>query len=213
MKRILLLLVLFIAGLQLGRTQSQTKPFIVKVKGACSYTPKVIGKTIGLKLQVDENKCDPNTGYLSLEDRLYHFEEALRTKNIDFASFERSWNSKRRGSMITEIYSYSGSEQQVFDIADIAHGQGFQVTGISELYAEKTLEEQDQHAICALEKATEKAKLIAKDMGYENCELISVDDYTSTGNMSLDYLMATMSMSDILSGGSSYSIFGYYKLY
>lgn len=191
----------------------QSHKLNLKVLGSCpSGTPR-IGQTITIKLVVDRNKCDPMTGFVSMEDKVFHFEEALRAKGIQFSEFNRSIKSGTSGTVDTEIYSYDGDDSQIEDVIEIAKNQQIKINNLRNRYEPRTLEDQDESAICALQEATRKAEYIAKSLGYENCELTSVDD-DSSGAMSLEAMLMAMTLQDFGdSSGSSYSIIGYFEVY
>lgn len=186
----------------------------LKVYAVCSTMAELTGKIITIKFEVDLNKCDPKTGFVSMEEKLFHFEESLRTKGIDFDRFDRSFNSRVSKTHEYEVFSFSGTEQEIEDVIEIVKDQEVSINSIKSTFEEKNLEDQDDSAICALQKAIDKAEYIAKSLGYEHCTLRSVDDETSGGGYSdLAMLLATMSISDVLSGSSSYSIIGYFDMY
>jgi len=186
----------------------------LKVFGNCTSFGEIIGKKITVKLSVDKNKCDPETGFISMEDKIYHFEQTIKSKGIQFSKFKRSLESKTVGTVHSEIFNFSGTEVEVDNVIQIARNQEIEVSNYSNKYKPKRLEDQDISAICALENAIQRAQFIAKNLGYENCELISVDDDTSSGSSaSFMQLFSMLDLSDLMSGGSSYSIVGNFILY
>lgn len=192
----------------------QSKRMNLKVYGTCSSVSEKIGKKITLKIIVDRNKCDPEIGFISLDDKLFHLEESLVAKGINFSEFERSFKSGIKRNIETEIYSYVGQEKQIEEIIGLAKNQEIEISSIIDLFSKKSLKDQDEKAICALRDVIEKAEFISKSLGYENCDLKSVDDDTSgVGISSLSSMLASMSYAEILSGGSVYSIVGYFEVY
>lgn len=193
--------------------QSQSAGVELKVYGSCAYIPKKVGQTIKIEIVVDKNKCDPETGFQSIEDILFHFDGALKAKGIAFSEFTRLIaESKTKGTTQTVIYTYSGTEQEIESIAELAGNQEIQVKNVQYKYEERALEDQDDNAICALEDATSRAKHIAKVLGYKECILRAVDDETS----SMSYWGSSYSLltrEQMLGGANTYGILGYFELY
>lgn len=198
-----------------GITYSQNPIVSLTVSGSCSSTPDRVGRSITLKFEVDKNKCDPLIGFISMEDKLYHFEESLKSKAINFSEFKRSFESKMTGSIQTEIYKYTGNDEDIEHVIDIAKNQEVEISKINDSYEKKNLEDQDVSANCALQDAIDRANYISKNLGYKHCKLISVDDDTSgVLSESLADLLAIMSTNDFLGGGgSTYSIVGHFEMY
>jgi len=203
----------FLLLVSVATIHSQASKVNLKVFGTCASIPEKLGQTVTLEISVDKNKCDPETGFISIEDVLHHFRDALKARGLSFSEFERSMvDSKNEGTKQTEVYSYNGTEKEVDAIVELAQNQEIRVKRLRNRYEERTLEGQDETAICALEDATQRAEHIAKALGYENCLLRSVDDETSDIN-SFRSSLSLMSVDQILGGASSYGIIGYFVVW
>ena len=193
---------------------AQAQVVQLKIQGSCSFVPEKIGQTIQLKIIVNKNKCDPEKGFFNMEERLVVFSDALRAEGVNFNRFKSSFESSRTNVEEIEILSYSGSKKEIEKVVDVARRLEIQIVSLNFDYSSRNLEEQDQSAICALKDAKNKAEKIAKELGLKNCVLRAIDDDTSgTRSLSLDLLLNRLSRDAILSGASTYSIFGYFELY
>ena len=205
----ILLLVLFQAILS-----SQNNGTELLVLGSCSYVPEVKGQKITLHFIVDNSSCDPLNGYISMTEKKYHFEQGLSAKGIKFSDFKRSWKSNHVKMIETEIYSFVGESKEIDKVAEVAKNQYIKIKNVQKVYEEKTLESQDENAICALNEAIRKAEVIAKDLGFENCELLYVDDDTNKYSRSSLYAaLYFMPIEDLLNNAGTYNIVGYFQLY
>ncbi len=213
MRKTLLFLMLLSLSSGLLSQANRTK---LKVYGVCPVAQEKIGETITLAFTVDKSKCDPEIGFVSMEQLLFHFEDALKVKGIDFSAFKKAMVSQVNGTVQTDEYSYVGTEQEIQDIVQICKNQEIRVKNIRARYPKITLEDQDERAICALKEVMRKAKVISSEMGYQNCDLVGIDDDSSPEGMSnLIALIMSMNLTELFggSGGSTYSIIGHFELY
>ena len=186
----------------------------LKVYGVCVTPYEEVGKSLRFEIKVDKNKCDPETGYISMEDRVYHLEEALKSKNIDFSELKKSIHSKQEGTVLTERYDFSGSDQEVARLVEVLQNHEMSITTYGNKYKDSKLEDQDAYAICALEDVISKAKLIANHLGYKKYELIGVDDNSSNqSKYSMIDFIDVSNFEKVYMGSSMYSIIGYFDLY
>lgn len=209
MKKYLLICSLVIIG---STVYSQTQPITLKVYQVCKSDRPLESQSIDIKFVVEKDKCDPNIGYISMEDRLYHFEDALKSRNINFSSFKRSiTKSFKKENSEVEHFNFTGSEAELDVVIELSNNQGAEISNFRNNYLKMPLEEQDNSAICALEKAVSKAQFIANSLGYKNCKLIAVDDDSSSGGYISSYISSFGS--EYTSPSSSYSIIGYFEVY
>ncbi len=208
-----LIIILFISTILASNLHGQERQTSLKVYGICSYENEKIGQKITCKIKVDNNKCDPEVGFISIEEKIYHFEEALKAKDINFKQFTRSIDSKVKGSKEIEIFKYRGSDNEIAAIIDICKNQGIEISGFGNIYEKNKLSDQDNRAICALQDAMAKAEIIANELGYEHVELVGVDDDSSSVKAGSIFLTTGISISSMLGGAGAYSIIGHFKAY
>lgn len=201
--------------LLLGSGYSQTEEKVaLQVMAKCERLGEVNGQEMTILFEENRNKCDPEIGYLSIEDLLQHFFESLEAINIDKNRFERSIiKSDRTKIWRREYYSIRGTIEEIKSIEKIVEDQLLTVEELRPTFVEYKLEDQDERAICAINRAVERANIIANNLGYKNCVLVSVDDDTSSALDLTIYVEMLLSMPAIEAGGSTYSIVGNFEMY
>lgn len=165
------------------------------------------GYIIQVYFEENSDKCDPNTGFVSLEQQKIHFEEALKIKNIDFKDFKRNFPINIETPQ-REYYTYiANTEKQVDQIKNICINQFLNLNKFREDFSNYTLRDQDIAALEALKKTEQRAHNIAAHLGYSEVELMSIDDVTSRPYLGFREAGILMSQSMI-----SYDILANYRL-
>ena len=193
---------------------------VVQVMGFCAHFREYDKFNIDIVFGENKDKCDPAIGFISIEDQKIHFAESLALKNISFEDFGLNLTgSFAKNDDFTRIEAYNYITQDTTEIAYIAKVAEEQFIEVSNVGNPRQLDDfttQDKAAICAIEDATKRAQLIADHLGYKNCDLVSVDDDTTSRNYTATYIiMQAFRRKKSLTSGypSAYSIIGNYKMY
>lgn len=195
---------------------------VLQVVGFCGSAKDSDEYQLTLQFSENKNQCDPATGFVSIENQKVHFEESLGLKNISFSDFKIDIaHSIKKNSKYTGIEAYTyitKDSSEVSYITKIAQQQFVEITNVGFPRRLSDLASQDEAAICALKDATERAELLSKHLGYENCQLVSVDDETSIMNTTAMRILLESFRADTRAGKrvkypSTYSIIGNYKMY
>ncbi|MEE9439191.1 MAG: hypothetical protein V3V14_09345 [Saprospiraceae bacterium] len=188
-------------------TFAQKDTLYLKIKSNHFMGNETSGYIIQVYFEENSDKCDPNTGFVSLEQQKIHFEEALKIKNIDFKDFKRNFPINIETPQ-REYYTYiANTEKQVDQIKNICINQFLNLNKFREDFSNYTLRDQDIAALEALKKTEQRAHNIAAHLGYSEVELMSIDDVTSRPYLGFREAGILMSQSMI-----SYDILANYRL-
>ncbi len=142
---------------------------------------------IDVTFKENNNKCDPEIGYITLEEKEYDFEKDLiasgiafdrsniRTELKDLADKNRSSTYRHTSTDLDELH-------KVYDLAIANFADAYEVNAI---FRAHSFEQEDDKAVSALKHAMHKAKTIAKGLAKDNVEVVGIDDLTSVSVMAL----------------------------
>lgn len=188
----------------------------LKIYAACPYEKEVTGEQIQVTFTVDKSRCDPEIGFISMDEKIYIFQDAMKEIDIDFKDFNRVLYGRSNGNNEIQNWHFEGSNEEIERIVKLSDERGFHLKNWNAVYGKRTLEDQDEYAICALKHTQEQAKRIAAKLGYKNCDLIGIDDDSSVvGFGNTQYLFQQFDFtnpSTFMSRGA-YSIIGHFEVY
>lgn len=155
---------------------------VIEVRGTYYYSPKIVSNKLFFTFVENGVSCGPNAQFESLDEQYSYFLYDLvddddirsRIKQVDKLQNHFSSQPKR-----TYSFEYN-------DIEELKKVYYWSIEGFAEnhrfysIREEDELADQDSYAIEALKDATAEAKRIAELRGFENVELLSIDDNTGT---------------------------------
>jgi hypothetical protein len=181
MRRLLFLIVVTI--LQVPAWSQNKSASTITVVGKDVYSE--VAEAYGIKVYFEENpnKCDPVVGFLSLEDQIGRFSEALGKLGIDFSAFTSMPDDLSARSDVTtrhKTFRFTHKNPEVIlQIADLSRAQVVRVLGIFTVFARHSFEDEDLKAVNALKDARRKATVLAKKAGKKLGNILNIDDDTT----------------------------------
>ncbi|MBL7798638.1 MAG: SIMPL domain-containing protein [Saprospiraceae bacterium] len=152
----------------------------IQVLGRSDYVEQAEAYGIDLLFEENPNKCDPQRGFISLEEQVKHFSEALQVKGVAWKDFSRL--PKRNTETETRHWRYRFTHidpSKISLISSVCADQVIQVENTFTIFPEHRYEDEDEQAIRAFQDAERKAKTIARKLGKRISKVVNVDDDTS----------------------------------
>lgn len=155
---------------------------IIEVSGIYYYSPKIVSKKLFFTFVENGTTCGPNAQFESLDEQYSYFlydlvdDDDIRSRIKHVDRFKNHFSSQPK-----RTYSFEYN-----DIEEVKKVYYWSIEGFAEnhqfysIVEEDELADQDSYAIEALEDATKNARRIAELRGFENVELLSIDDNTGT---------------------------------
>lgn len=151
----------------------------ISILGRAPYVE--ISKDYNLELRFEENpnRCDPNIGFVSLEDQLKHFKESIQSVGADPDRLEMI-ESLLYSEYRTQKCTYSDSNfTRMVKVIEKCHNLNIIIESSQYLFDPHSFEKEDLKAINAFNDAKNKAEIFKNEFGFENLDVISIDDDTS----------------------------------
>ena len=159
----------------------------LKVLGKYQYVQEAESYGAIIILEENPKKCDPDIGFVSMEDQYIHLSESIKAKGSDamLTPLEEYVFSEYR----RKKFKLSEPQKDVFEAILIsALGQNAIVEKKYYEMPEQKLANQDDKAILALRDAQRIAEILADHIGLKVDKILSIDDETrNSRNNDLHY--------------------------
>lgn len=158
----------------------------VQVLGRFDYVEQAEAFGIDLLFEENPNKCDPQRGFISLEEQTRHFSEAIQIKGISWEDFSKM---PIKLDLESRHWRYRFSHRdpsKIHLIGEVCRDQLIQVENVFTIFPEHRFENEDEKAIRAFQDAERKAGSIARKFNKRISKVVNIDDDTSLRFL-LDY--------------------------
>ena len=177
------LFLIFLMLMQASAWSQNKSASTITVLGKDVYSEAAEAYGIKVHFEENPNKCDPVVGFLSLEDQINRFSEALGKLGIDFSAFTALPDDLSAMSDVPtrhKTFRFTHKTPDVIlQIADLSRAQVIQVMGMFTIFARHNFEDEDLKAVNALKDARRKATVLAKKAGKKLGNILNIDDDTT----------------------------------
>lgn len=151
----------------------------ISLLGHDGATSPTTGYEAIIYFEENRDRCDPEIGFISMEMMKAHFEESLLVHEIDFNTFEYLPLMSVKNSVSREYYFYKSEKlDDIVAIRQLCEEQLVNFQSAKEVKPYYSDSDEYVVAVGALEDTQFMANRIADHLGFDEVELLSIDDLT-----------------------------------
>ncbi len=181
------LFILIIAATTILFGQGGDQISTITILGKESYIEKAEAFGIRILFEENPNRCDPEKGFVPLDQQVLHFKEAAKAKGLDLSNEEELSSDPLIRHPHKKVKYLMPTIESAMALDTLCRLQEILVEELFYKLPKHKYEKEDDKAVSALNDAVRKANFIAEKLGKKVVKVLNIDDDTALA--SIDNLM------------------------